>query len=102
MEQIKELKEVADVSHYEHVQVLRKINISEDTFESMKEEGQKRTLKAALVAECSECKTDVPDHVILDCMHLCLCGKCAPAFILSKKGCPRCKRPVSSVRKLFK
>jgi hypothetical protein len=49
--------------------------------------------------ECVVCLTDVADHVILECMHMCLCYSC----VASKKfeSCPLCRCIVTSIKKVF-
>ncbi len=52
---------------------------------------------------CVVCMDARSDHVILNCMHLCLCGDCAP-FLQSQipgASCPKCRQNVTKIVKVF-
>ena len=52
--------------------------------------------------ECVFCLDKVPDHIIMDCMHICVCEDCAET-LQSKNNptCPVCRAPVNAIKKVF-
>lgn len=46
---------------------------------------------------CCICLDGPPTHIILDCMHLCLCGGCTEGL----KNCPKCRAPVLAIKRVF-
>ena len=59
---------------------------------------------------CCMCATDRATHIVLDCMHMCLCDECkdnfrAPTADTSPPGiakqCPVCRAKIKDVRKVY-
>lgn len=51
--------------------------------------------------ECVICLDRKSDHIILDCMHLCLCGQCSAEIFQTTKICPKCREPANAIRKVY-
>jgi Zinc finger, C3HC4 type (RING finger)/SPRY domain len=52
--------------------------------------------------ECVVCLDAKSDHIILPCMHLCLCIECAPLLQQAAHArCPKCRQDVGEVRKVY-
>ncbi len=52
---------------------------------------------------CVVCMVGKKDHIILPCMHMCLCADCVKPLLESTKKCPMCREPVTSqnIKKVF-
>jgi hypothetical protein len=55
------------------------------------------------VNECVVCMEAPANHVVLECMHLCLCANCAMMYtgIYKDSGCPKCRGTISKVSKVY-
>lgn len=54
--------------------------------------------------ECVVCLSNPATHIILDCMHLCLCEECAGQWDVKdkhEKNCPKCRAPIREIRKTY-
>jgi hypothetical protein len=52
--------------------------------------------------ECVVCLARQADHVIIDCMHLCLCGECARQYKATGVTiCPKCRATIKEIKKTF-
>ena len=51
--------------------------------------------------ECVVCLDKPKDHVIMNCMHLCLCETCAEDFSKEGASCPLCGKKVRKVVRIF-
>lgn len=52
--------------------------------------------------ECVVCLDAMSDHIILNCMHICLCEDCAEMYRASKqKECPKCRGRIKSIRHVY-
>jgi hypothetical protein len=81
-----------------HKQALRNINVSDSDYVRMKSKGNQEKGEAGNEhAECIICFEKMADHVILDCMHLCLCEE----HIDGIKECPNCRAPVREIRRVY-
>lgn len=49
--------------------------------------------------DCVICQDDKKDHVIIPCMHLCICGGCARESGI--KECPLCMKPFTSIKRVY-
>jgi len=49
--------------------------------------------------DCVICQDDKKDHVIIPCMHLCICGVCARESGI--KECPLCMKPFTSIKRVY-
>lgn len=98
LELLKRMQLQFDITDRQHVEALKRIGISEQDWERMKEAGaSEETQGAAVREECIICLDRVADHVILDCMHLCLCKECSASI----KICPCCRQTVASIQKVY-
>ncbi len=50
--------------------------------------------------ECVVCLDKPKDHVVMPCMHMCLCEDCAKDFG-AKNNCPMCSKKVRKVMRIF-
>ena len=68
-----------------------------EKFDSMRhfEKKEKRD------AECVVCLDKPKDHLIMPCMHMCLCEECAQDFGDPKASCPICGKKVKKVARIF-
>ena len=53
------------------------------------------------IGDCVVCMTDVADHLISPCHHLCLCGGCARRVQRDRLRCPVCRRTQRSIERVF-
>lgn len=56
------------------------------------------------LSECCVCLTSKSTHVIVPCMHVCLCGNCALKMDTTKRvgrHCPKCRAKCTSINKLY-
>jgi len=96
------------------VSIKTKLHISEPTHEkllqdvgwTMEEFKSHRVDEGSVPAyrECIVCLDASADHVLLDCMHICLCESCADLMQkggLAGQTCPKCRAPIKSIRKTF-
>ncbi|KAI6242649.1 RING-type E3 ubiquitin transferase [Aphelenchoides fujianensis] len=49
------------------------------------------------VFECSICKDNESDTLLLPCRHLCICNNCDDSFLHNVKECPICRTPVKAL-----
>lgn len=50
---------------------------------------------------CVVCCDAEPDHIIMDCMHMCLCGVCVQHYKGTNAVCPKCRSEVTEIKKIF-
>jgi hypothetical protein len=53
------------------------------------------------VAPCVVCLERPRETVLLECMHLCLCQRCADTFVARRMLCPMCLSRISRVLKVY-
>jgi hypothetical protein len=58
--------------------------------------------------DCVVCLDRPKDHIILNCMHLCLCEECASSFSQAKgaagqfsKNCPICSKKITQIARIY-
>jgi hypothetical protein len=87
------------LSEENHRQALKNINVSEVDWQNMKNRGKQEKGEGGGNdhAECIVCFDKMADHVILDCMHICLCED----DIGGIKECPKCRAPVREIRRVY-
>jgi hypothetical protein len=94
------------VSNEEHLVILEMLHKKPEDLDEMTQAGQRLQESLNHLQQqqegCVCCMDAVADHVILDCMHICLCVTCAPLFGGKDKVCPQCRAVVKEVRKTFK
>jgi len=84
------------VTDEEHVQMLKEIGWTVDEYEACRESSK------AGAKECVVCIDAIATHIILDCMHVCLCGDCAPKLLQNPSAvCPKCRGKIAAIRKTF-
>lgn len=88
----KELK----INDAEHKETLASLNLSVEKFDSMRNFDKKDKRDT----ECVVCLDRPKDHVVMPCMHMCLCEECASDFS-EKSNCPICGKKVKKVVKIF-
>ncbi len=86
--------------------ILRKqISSLEETIQSLSLENESlkskegRCEEKRQYPECIVCYDNIANHVILDCMHVCLCEDCIQG--LPNNQCPQCRGPVKEKRKIY-
>lgn len=97
-ERHREERKSRGINDTEHKQALKMINLSEPEFDSMKNFNKGG---GKLDSECVVCLDKPRDHVVMNCMHLCLCEDCAKDFTDAKAKCPLCSRKARKVTKIF-
>lgn len=97
------------ISHVQHLKVLQQLGLSEDKLEDMKEANKSAPAAAAARkgTECVICFDAEANHIVLDCMHICLCGDCSVHYKETIAGggtenCPICRSEIREIRKTFK
>jgi ferredoxin len=94
-EQLRLYREQHNINNTEHAAVLSELNLSAERFEKMKH------FDVAPEKECIVCQDQAKDHIILNCMHICLCADCAVKLNNGKSKCPMCDKKISSIVKVF-
>jgi len=91
------LREKLKISDDEHAKLLKEIGISQDDYDKARDfESQEG------VNTCVVCMDAAASHIILDCMHMCLCPGCAASFLQKRqKHCPKCRSDIRDIRKTF-
>lgn len=93
------------LSQADHNAVLQSLGVSHKDFAGFVKADATRGSDTSEVKDgntCVVCKDARSNHVVFGCMHLCLCGECAP-FYKSRDGmtCPKCRSPVTRVQKVY-
>jgi len=98
IEKIDDYRKENSISDEEHWQCLLAVGISEAMFEKMKD-----TSTAPSRFACVNCYQNQTDYIMLDCMHLCLCGDCIDQVTeISDPVCPVCKSNVRQARRIYR
>jgi len=94
--QLQRYREQKQITQADHEQMLKEINLTPQKFEEMKK------FKPKTENECVVCLDKPKDHVIFNCMHLCLCENCV-TDINSKKNpkCPLCSKKITKIVRIF-
>jgi len=95
-----------ELSESDHDKVLKNLEIDKKAYREMTKGAASSTNKnttSASKATCLVCMEKEPDHIILDCMHLCLCRTCSSYYTVKGKTmqCPSCRADVREVRKVY-
>jgi len=53
------------------------------------------------VGECVMCMEVARSHIVMPCMHLCVCKGCADIIVASLRECPMCRGVCSTTAKVF-
>mmetsp|Transcript_26739 Transcript_26739/g.64795 ORF Transcript_26739/g.64795 Transcript_26739/m.64795 type:complete len:778 (-) Transcript_26739:324-2657(-) len=110
LEKISQVRLKHKLTLKDHELVLKEIGLSKQQYaqftqnqlpSAAKGTESKQSQQSDLM-QCIVCLDARCDHVILPCMHMCLCGDCAP-FYKEQQGlkCPKCRQSVKSVVKVF-
>jgi len=75
--------------------VLKELGVSLDRIESSKR------FEAKSAQDCVICLDKPKNHVMMPCMHLCLCADCVQKNAKSSGNCPVCTKKVTSTMKVF-
>jgi len=96
------------ISDARHSEICTKLGITTWEFDLMKKRsesgvgGESATPGAGSGREeCIICLDNPSDHVLLDCMHLCLCEPCAKELMATTKRCPKCRTEVKETRRVY-
>jgi len=95
-----QIRQQHGISIEQHEAYLKELGVSENDYHKAQEAGADDPEKR----ECIFCLDAVPDHVCLDCMHMCLCGDCAQTILNSSEAmrkCPVCRADVRDIKKVF-
>lgn len=95
-----------NLTEQHHKDVLLSLGISEESFESRKQHTASGAVPAPVGSsendrDCVICCDEPVTHVVMDCMHLCLCAGCADHMSKSKHDCPICRGSIREVRRIF-
>jgi hypothetical protein len=95
-QQLQRYRVEKQISQQEHDQIIKELNLTAQKFDDMKK------FKPKGENECIVCLDKIKDHVIFNCMHLCLCEGCATQFTTSKSSkCPVCSKKITKIMKIF-
>lgn len=109
---LEELRAKHGISEQIHIEVLAQLGLTQATFDAKKiaddalpNDSTPTAPQATTVdpnRECVVCMDVEANHIILDCMHICLCGTCAAVYASSKKTeCPKCRGHINRIAKTF-
>jgi len=93
-------REQRNISKEDHEHVLKKLHHTEATFDKMKNFDD----VANNEDECVVCYEPPKDHVIIPCMHVCLCPDCAnDSYPEPHDGqvCPLCNEEIQSIKQVY-
>jgi hypothetical protein len=100
-ERFTEKKAAWGINRNDHTAALREIKMDSSGFSSLKASlNDTQALEQMFVGECVVCLDAPADHVLMECMHMCLCKDCAKSF---KKGksCPICSKSVTRSKRVY-
>jgi Zinc finger, C3HC4 type (RING finger)/UBA-like domain len=96
-EQLKEYRKQRNITDAEHAKALDSIGMKTTQFDGLK----RFEMKEKADNECVVCLDNVKDHVMFDCMHLCVCEDCAVDFNRPGSKCPMCSKKVRQVARIY-
>jgi hypothetical protein len=97
-DQLKLFARKKQISDSEHVKILGELNYSKQQFDDLKKSGDSK----ADSKDCVVCLDKPKDHIILNCMHLCLCEECGPQYANKRNAkCPMCSKRVVEIRRVY-
>jgi hypothetical protein len=95
-QQLQRYREQKQITQQEHDQILKELNLTTQKFDEMKKFKQKGE------NECVVCLDKPKDHVIFNCMHLCLCETCVTEVNNKKPPkCPLCSKKITKIVRVF-
>jgi len=98
LEKIEEYRRDKEITDDDHKESLLAIGISDDMYDKMKD-----STTAPSRLACISCYERPKDHVMMDCLHLCLCRECADELTSKENAvCIVCKNNVRQVRRVYR
>jgi len=88
---LQQIRTKLKISDEEHKQILTEFGYDERQFEALK--------KSETGRECVICLDAQSTHIIIPCMHICLCENCAKIY--DKSDCPKCRTKVDKISKTY-
>jgi len=83
------------ITDAENVKILKKLGLTEELLKAKRKDEQGGK-------ECVLCLDAVANHVLLECMHICVCGDCAATLkSQAKKECPKCRATFVDIKQTF-
>lgn len=102
---LNDIRKERNITDAEHATVLTSIGKKIEDVTDMTDAGERLSESLNRMRQqqesCVCCMDAMADHVIMDCMHICLCATCAPLFEKDGAHCPQCRSEVKEVRKTF-
>lgn len=99
---LKQMKLKLGITDDDHKRALKNIGITEIDWENYRQRAIADVGESGEALEkhqeCIICLDKMADYVILDCMHLVLCEDCAPDITTT---CPKCRKAIISVKKVY-
>jgi len=87
------------ISDQQHLSVLKDLNLTIEQFKAMMPDNAESTSNEM---ECVVCMENRKDHVVMDCMHICVCEKCAEDVLNeANPKCPLCSGQIKEIRKTY-
>jgi len=91
------LRDKLKITDEEHSRLLEEIGLSQEEFDRARDFENMPGVNTCVV-----CMDAPASHIILDCMHMCLCLACSGSFLqLKQKHCPKCRADIRDIRKTF-
>lgn len=93
---LQESREKLNITPEEHKLISEECGWSQEEIAAARQESER-------VTECVVCMEAPANHIVMDCMHLCLCGTCSMMYngIYKENGCPKCRASISKVAKIY-
>lgn len=106
LQRIEEVRLKYELTVQDHDLVLKELGVSKQQYLQFTQNqigSVERKSDTASLMQCVVCLDARSDHVILPCMHLCLCGDCTPFYKTQHSDllCPKCRTSVKTVTKVF-
>ena len=94
--QLSSIRDKLNITQAEHDSIVAECGWTQNEIEDAKKESER-------VTECVVCMEAPANHVVLECMHLCLCANCAMMYtgIYKDNGCPKCRGDISKVARIY-
>jgi hypothetical protein len=90
------VREKLSISESEHDTIVRELGWSAEEIQEAKKQSES-------AKECVVCLAAPATHVVMDCMHVCLCADCSMQYngIYRAQGCPSCRAEIKEIRKTY-
>jgi len=91
------LREKLKITDDEHSRLLEEIGLTQEAYDKARDYENMPGVNTCVV-----CMDAPASHIILDCMHMCLCPTCSGSFLQQKqKHCPKCRADIRDIRKTY-